>query len=36
LLAVQKVLGDSDPAVTMRSYLDPIQTDILDRAARFD
>jgi hypothetical protein len=29
------VLGHSDPATTMRSYLEPITTDVLDRAAVF-
>lgn len=32
LLDIQKVLGHSDPATTMRSYLDPIDTDVIDRA----
>lgn len=35
LLDIQKVLGHSDPATTMRSYLEPMQTDVLDRAALF-
>jgi integrase len=35
LLDIQKVLGHSDPATTMRSYLDPMDTDVLDRASRF-
>ncbi|MGD0286662.1 MAG: tyrosine-type recombinase/integrase [Acidimicrobiales bacterium] len=35
LLDIQKVLGHSDPATTMRSYLEPMQTEILDRAALF-
>jgi integrase len=35
LLDIQKVLGHSDPATTMRSYLEPMQTDVLDRASRF-
>lgn len=34
LLDIQKVLGHSDPATTMRSYLEPMQTDVLDRAAQ--
>ena len=33
LLDIQRVLGHSDPATTMRSYLEPMQTDVLDRAA---
>ncbi len=33
LLDIQKVLGHSDPATTMRSYLEPMQTDVLDRAS---
>ena len=33
LLDIQKFLGHADPATTMRSYLDPIDTDVLDRAA---
>lgn len=32
LLDIQKVLGHSDPATTMKSYLDPIDTEVLDRA----
>jgi integrase len=35
LLDIQKVLGHSDPATTMRSYLEPMETDVLDRAATF-
>ncbi|MGD0982517.1 MAG: site-specific integrase [Acidimicrobiales bacterium] len=35
LLDIQKVLGHSDPATTMRSYLEPMQTEVLDRAALF-
>jgi integrase len=35
LLDIQKVLGHSDPATTMRSYLDPMDTDVLDRASLF-
>ncbi len=34
LLDIQKVLGHSDPATTMRSYLEPMHTDVLDRAAQ--
>lgn len=33
LLDIQKVLGHVDPATTMRSYLDPMDTGVLDRAA---
>jgi integrase len=33
LLDIQKVLGHADPATTMRSYLDPMDTDVIDRAA---
>jgi integrase len=33
LLDIQKVLGHSDPATTMRSYLAPMDTDVYDRAA---
>lgn len=35
LLDIQRVLGHSDPATTMRSYLEPMRTDVLDRAAAF-
>jgi integrase len=35
LLDIQKVLGHSDPATTMRSYLDPMDTDVLQRASLF-
>ena len=31
----QPVLGHSDPATTMKSYLAPMRTDVLDRAAAF-
>jgi integrase len=34
LLDIQKVLGHSDPATTMRSYLDPLDIGVLSRAAR--
>jgi integrase len=34
LLDIQKVLGHSDPATTMRSYLDPLDTGVLSRASR--
>ena len=33
LLDIQKVLGHTDPATTMRSYLDPMDTGVLDRAS---
>jgi integrase len=33
LLDIQQVLGHTDPATTMRSYLEPITTEVLDRAA---
>jgi integrase len=33
LLDIQKVLGHADPATTMRSYLDPLDTEVLSRAA---
>ena len=33
LLDIQKVLGHTDPATTMRSYLDPMDTAIQSRAA---
>jgi integrase/recombinase XerC len=35
LLDIQRVLGHSDPATTMRSYLAPMETGVLDRAACF-
>ena len=35
LLDIQRVLGHSDPATTMRSYLAPMDTGVLDRAAIF-
>jgi integrase len=35
LLDIQRVLGHSDPATTMRSYLEPMQTEVLHRAALF-
>jgi integrase len=34
LLDIQTVLGHSDPATTMRSYLDPLDTGVLSRASR--
>ena len=33
LLDIQRVLGHSDPATTMRSYIDPMDTGVLARAA---
>jgi integrase len=33
LLDIQKVLGHADPATTMRSYLDPMDTGVYERAA---
>ncbi len=33
LLDIQRVLGHADPATTMKSYLEPMKTDVLDRAA---
>lgn len=33
LLDIQKVLGHADPATTMRSYLDPMDTTVIQRAA---
>jgi integrase len=35
LLDIQRVLGHSDPATTMKSYLEPMETGVLDRAAGF-
>jgi integrase len=35
LLDIQQVLGHSDPAVTMKCYLDPMATDVLDRASNY-
>jgi integrase len=35
LLDIQRVLGHSDPATTMKSYLEPMDTTVLDRAANF-
>ena len=32
LLDIQKVLGHADPATTMRSYLDPMDTGVYERA----
>jgi integrase len=33
LLDIQRVLGHADPATTMRSYLEPLNTDVFNRAA---
>ena len=35
LLDIQRVLGHADPATTMRSYLEPIDTAVIDKAATF-
>jgi integrase len=35
LLDIQKVLGHANPATTMRSYLDPLDTGVIERAAHF-
>ncbi len=35
LLDIQKVLGHADPATTMKSYLDPMDNGVYDRAANF-
>lgn len=35
LLDIQRVLGHTDPAVTMKCYLEPLDTGTLDRAAEF-
>lgn len=35
LLDIQRVLGHADPATTMKSYLEPMDTCVLDRAAAF-
>ncbi|MBO0747126.1 MAG: tyrosine-type recombinase/integrase [Acidimicrobiaceae bacterium] len=34
LLDIQKVLGHANPATTMRSYIDPIENGVINRAAR--
>ena len=33
LLDIQKVLGHANPATTMRSYIDPLDTGVICRAA---
>lgn len=33
LLDIQRVLGHADPATTMKSYLEPMVTDVMERAA---
>jgi integrase len=35
LLDIQRVLGHSDPAVTMKCYLQPMDTAVLDKAAAY-
>ena len=35
LLDIQRVLGHSDPAVTMKCYIEPMNTATLDKAATF-
>jgi integrase len=35
LLDIQKVLDHADPATTMRSYLDPMDTTVKERAAKY-
>lgn len=35
LLDIQQILGHSDPVVTMKCYLEPINTDTLDKAASY-
>jgi integrase len=35
LLDIQQVLGHKDPATTVRSYLEPLNTKVLDKAASF-
>ncbi len=35
LLDIQKVLGHADPATTMRSYLDPMDTAVMERASDY-
>ncbi len=34
LLDIQKILGHANPATTMRSYIDPVENGVLNRAAR--
>ena len=34
LLDIQKVLGHANPATTMRSYIDPLDTGVIRRAAQ--
>ncbi len=36
LLDIQRVLGHANPATTMRSYLEPLNTDTIDRASFLD
>ena len=35
LLDIQRVLGHADPATTMRCYIEPMDTAIMDKAAIF-
>lgn len=35
LLDIQQVLGHKDPATTMRSYLDPLDNGVLERASTY-
>jgi len=35
LLDIQKVLGHSDPVITMRAYLDPMDNGVIERASTF-
>jgi integrase len=35
LLDIQKVLGHADPTTTMKSYIDPMDNEVHERAARF-
>jgi hypothetical protein len=32
---IGRVLGHADPATTMRGYLEPIDTAVIDRAAQY-
>ena len=34
LLDIQKVLHRADPVITMKCYLDPMDTEVMDRAVR--
>jgi integrase len=35
LLDIQRVLGHADPATTMRSYLEPLDTAVLEKASQY-